>query len=215
MLLALDTATPSTSVALIHDGVVLANRAHRDPRRHAEVLAGFIDEVMTESRFALSDLAGIAVGVGPGAFTGLRVGLMTARALAMTLSVPVHGVVTLDALAFEARLQEPFAVVTDARRREVFWARYDRDGARVTGPSVDTPADVVAEVGHLPCVGAGATPFAEQFDDIREPDLPSAGALGLFASNSLANGGSLLPPDPLYLRRPDVSPASATKSVLK
>ena len=197
MLLALDTATPSTSVALIQDAEVLADREHRDPRRHAEVLAGFIDDVMTEAGFTLSDLDGIAVGVGPGAFTGLRVGLMTARALGMTLSVPVHGVVTLDVLAFEAQLREPFAVVTDARRREVFWARYDADGSRRAGPSVDSPATVVAEVGYLPCVGAAATPFAEQFDDVREPALPSARSLGLLASSLLANGKSLLPPDPL------------------
>lgn len=214
MLLALDTATPSTSVALLRDGQVLAEREHRDPRRHAEVLVGFIDEVMTESGFALADLDGIAVGVGPGAFTGLRVGLMTARALGMTLAVPVYGVVTLDALAFEAQLEEPFAVVTDARRREVFWASYDADGSRSAGPRVDTPGSVVAEVGHLPCVGAGATPFAELFDDVREPDLPSASALGLLAGSLLADRRPLLPPDPLYLRRPDVTPAGSAKSVL-
>jgi len=214
VLLALDTATPSTSVALIRHGQVLAERAHRDPRRHAEILVGFIDEVMTDSGFALGDLDGIAVGVGPGAFTGLRVGLMTARALGMTLAVPVHGVMTLDALAFEAQLPEPFAVVTDARRREVFWARYNADGSRSAGPSVDAPGTVVDEVGHLPCVGAGATPFAELFDDVRGPDLPSASALGLLASSLLANGKPLLPPDPLYLRRPDVTPAGAAKSVL-
>lgn len=215
MLLALDTATPLTTVALIRDGAVVAERSHHDPRRHAELLTCFIEQVMVESGSPLSDVGTVAVGVGPGAFTGLRVGLMTARVLGMTLSIPVRGVMTLDALAFAADLSEPFAVVTDARRSEVFWALYDGDGTRTSGPSVGSPSSVAAEVGSRPCLGAGATPFADQFVDVREPALPAAGAMGLLASQRISAGEALLPPDPLYLRRPDVAAATAPKSVLR
>ena len=173
-----------------------------------------VDAVLGEANIALSAVTDIVVGVGPGAFTGLRVGLVTARALGDALGVPVHGVVTLDALALESGLEEPFAVVTDARRREVFWATYSDAFTRDAGPIVAEPSDVASQLRGRPVVGANATPFADLFDDVRDPDLPAAGALARYAHRRLAAGRSLLPPEPMYLRRPDITPSSGPKSVL-
>lgn len=210
MLLAFDTATALTTVAIVHDGDVLAEQSHRDPRAHTEVLVPLIKQVAQDADVPLSGLDAIAVGVGPGAFTGLRVGLVTATALGLSLERRVVGVVTLDALAHQAEIDEPFVVVSDARRREVFWARYNASGIRTDGPTVGSPDAVAIQVAGSPCVGAGETPYADLFHDIREPGLPSAGHLGRLAERALNAGGPLLPAEPLYLRSPDVTVAPAT-----
>jgi tRNA threonylcarbamoyladenosine biosynthesis protein TsaB len=209
LLLALDTATPAVTVAVARDGVALATETVVDPRRHGELLAHGIDTVLKRAGVRPADLDAIAAGVGPGPFTGLRVGLMTARALGHALGVPVLGVCTLDVLAFEAArtlgAAGEFVVATDARRKEVYWARYV-DGARVEGPAVNRPAEV-AYGG--PVVGYGAVLHPEAFPDGRGPVHPSAGELAAFVSA----GGDTLAPDPLYLRRPDAVEPGARKRV--
>jgi tRNA threonylcarbamoyl adenosine modification protein YeaZ len=169
---------------------------------------------LDDSTLQLADVTAVAVGVGPGAFTGLRVGLVTARALGDALSIPVHGVMTLDAIAYASRVDCPFAVVADARRKELFWARYSSAITREAGPFVGKPDDVAEQVAGLPVVGAGATPFAEMFADVRSPELPNAGALGQLTHRRLLEGQPLLKPTPLYLRRPDVTASAGPKSVL-
>ncbi|MDH4353493.1 MAG: tRNA (adenosine(37)-N6)-threonylcarbamoyltransferase complex dimerization subunit type 1 TsaB [Actinomycetota bacterium] len=213
LLLAVDTATAATSVAVVADAEVLAERTHVDARGHAEVLAPLVREVLADCAVAMRSLAAVAVGVGPGAYTGLRVGLVTAQALGSALDVPVHGVVTLDALAAGSGLAGRFAVVTDARRREVFWALYDGPRSRARGPEAAAPDVVAVEVADLPVVGAGGTPFADRFADVRGPDLPSAGALGLVAAAELGSGAPPVPPVPLYLRPPDVAASRGPRPV--
>ncbi|MFJ2245810.1 MULTISPECIES: tRNA (adenosine(37)-N6)-threonylcarbamoyltransferase complex dimerization subunit type 1 TsaB [unclassified Streptomyces] len=206
LLLAVDTATPAVTVAL-HDGTsVVAESGQVDARRHGELLLPAVDRVLAEAGTALDAVTDVVVGVGPGPYTGLRVGLVTAAAFASALSVPVHGLCTLDGLAYaagRAGLEGPFAVATDARRKEVYWARYDDPRTRVTGPAVDRPADIAGELAGLPVVGAGAVLYPEAFPDAREPEHVSAGALAALAAERLAAGEELLPPQPLYLRRPD------------
>ena len=148
MLLAFDTASPLVSVALYDadgDGLVTEHLAER-PMKHAEQLAPLIELAMTTAGIVRQDLTAIAVGTGPGPFTGLRVGLITARTLAFVLDIPVYGVCSLDALAIEAvdtgAVTEDFVVATDARRKEVYLASYDSDGRRLEGPVVTRPADV-------------------------------------------------------------------------
>lgn len=124
----MDTATPAVTVAL-HDGTsVVAESGQVDARRHGELLLPTVDRVLAEAGTTLDAVTGIVVGVGPGPYTGLRVGLVTAATFASALSVPVHGLCTLDGLAYaageEAGITGPFAVATDARRKEVYWARY-------------------------------------------------------------------------------------------
>jgi len=220
IVLALDTSTALTSVALLRDGVVLAERDHLDARRHAEVLLPLIDAVVQESGLGRRDVTHVAVGVGPGAYTGLRVGVATATALGLGLGVAVHPVPTLDAMAAASGLTGPFGVVTDARRKELYWARYDvaeAAGASVLGsgsPGVGRPKEVAAALAGLPVVGAAATPFAAQFDDVREPSLPRASWVARLAAGAIGAGDAAGPVRPLYLRRPDVTlPAPAGRPV--
>ena len=210
MLLAFDTATPVVTVAL-HDGTdVVVERSSERPMKHGEHLAPLIDEVVREAGLVRQDLTAVAVGAGPGPFTGLRVGLVTARTLAFALDIPVYAVCTLDVLAVEAydtgAVSGDFLVATDARRKEVYVASYT-DGVRTDGPSVLKPA--VAASG-LPVVGEGAQLYPAAFPDAVGPARPSAGWLARVVAEERAE---LLDPDPLYLRRPDavVSATAAPK----
>ncbi len=197
LLLAFDTSTPAVTVAL-HDGAqVLVSHTVVDARRHGELLAPGIARVLADASRSASDLTGIAVGVGPGPFTGLRIGLMTARAMGDALNIPVTGVCTLDVIAAAIASEQPFLVATDARRREVYWATYDVSGTRVDGPLVERPADVE---WRGPTYGAGALMYPDAFADARQPEYPDAGVL---ASMVATGHAVVLPPDPLYLRRPD------------
>lgn len=207
LVLAFDTATPAVTVALCVDGEPLAESTVVDPRRHGELLAPGIEAVFAAAGHRLTEVEAIVVGVGPGPYTGLRVGLVTAQTLGHVLGVPVDGVCTLDALALDADLDGEYLVATDARRREVYWARYD--GAdRLDGPGVATAADLRWDG---PTVGLGAQLYPDALPDGREPLHPRAAAL----ARHLALGRPLLPPQPLYLRRPDAATPGPRKSVLR
>ncbi|MER6305242.1 tRNA (adenosine(37)-N6)-threonylcarbamoyltransferase complex dimerization subunit type 1 TsaB [Streptomyces sp. NPDC001739] len=205
LLLALDTATPAVTVAL-HDGErVLAESRQVDARRHGELLLPAVDRVLAEAGRKLDEVSAIIAGVGPGPYTGLRVGLVTAATFGAALDVPVHGLCSLDGLAHASGLTEPFVVATDARRKEVYWARYKDARTRLTEPAVDRPADIADQVAGVPAVGAGALLYDSVFTGVRRdaPEHQSAGALADLAAAKLAAGEQLLPPQPLYLRRPD------------
>lgn len=204
LLLALDTATPAVTVAL-HDGRdVIASAGQVDARRHGELLLPAVDRVLAEAGTRLDAVTGIVVGVGPGPYTGLRVGLMTADTFGLALGVPVHGLCTLDGLARAADLDGgPFVVATDARRKEVYWATYADSRTRLTGPAVDRPAEIAGRVAGLPAVGEGALLYPDTFPDAHEPRHGSAAALATLAAERLAAGEELPEPRPLYLRRPD------------
>lgn len=215
LLLALDTATPAVSVALLSREPaaagapaapsVLAQARQVDARRHGELLLPAVDQVLGEAGVKLSAVTDIVVGVGPGPYTGLRVGLVTAATFGAALDVPVHGLCTLDGIAYASGIEEPFVVATDARRKEVYWARYGDFRTRLTDPAVDRPADIAEQVAGVPAVGAGAALYADAFDGLRPdgPEHQSAAALGTLAAEKLARGEELPPPRPMYLRRPD------------
>jgi tRNA threonylcarbamoyl adenosine modification protein YeaZ len=212
LVLAFDTATPAVTAAL-HDGNrLLAERTTVDARRHGELLVPAIEAVLAASGAALRDVTAIVAGSGPGPYTGLRVGLMTAQALSSTAGAPAYGVCTLDALAYAAGLPGPFLVATDARRKEVFWASYEDSRTRTSGPAVDRPDDVPA---GLPVVGAGALMYAEILGPgrVTGPEYPLAGALAALAAERLAAGVPLDPPRPIYLRRPDARVPGPSKRV--
>ncbi|WP_406343022.1 tRNA (adenosine(37)-N6)-threonylcarbamoyltransferase complex dimerization subunit type 1 TsaB [Streptomyces sp. NBC_00648] len=203
LLLAVDTATPAVTVAL-HDGTdVVAETSRVDARRHGELLLPAVHQVLADAGLTLDAVTDLVVGVGPGPYTGLRVGLVTAATFGSVLGVPVHGLCTLDGLAYASGIQEPFVVATDARRKEVYWARYDDFRTRVSEPSVDRPADIAEQVAGAPVVGAGAVLYPEAFPDARGPEHQSAAALASLAAERLAAGAEFLAPVPLYLRRPD------------
>ncbi len=214
LVLGFDTATPAVSVAL-HDGErVIAGASALDGRRHSELLAPMIAKVMADVGAARDDLTAVAVGVGPGPYTGLRVGVVTARVLGSVLGLPVSGVCSLDVIAASAApasLGGEFLVAIDARRREVYWARYDAAGRRVTGPHVG-PASSIPDAASLAVAGAGGPLYPEAFGELTGPAYPDAGTLcGLVARP----GGQLrlLAPEPLYLRRPDAREPGPPKRV--
>lgn len=211
MLLAFDTATPRVTVAL-HDGEdVVAERVSARAMQHGEQLAPLIEQVLAEAGAVRQDLTAIAAGAGPGPFTGLRVGLVTARTLGLVLDVPVYAVCSLDVIAVEAvdtgQVRSDFLVATDARRKEVYVAAYDDQGARLAGPEVRLPADAASTA---PTAGQGPRLYPDAFPHAVGPELPGAGWLARTVAGERAE---LLDPEPLYLRRPDVMAPSTPKRV--
>ncbi len=229
LLLAFDTATPAVTVAL-HDGRrVLAQTVTVDARRHGELLAPSIAKVVADAGAEPGDLTAIVTGVGPGPYTGLRVGVVTARVFGRTLAIPVCGVCTLDVLAraaVPAAAGREFLAVTDARRKELYWGRYDGSGSRISGPAVSRPAEIPGGAG-LPVAGQAASLYPDELGEPIWREHPSAAVLAELAAERLnvagtglgesgaefsrpetgpsapRTGRALLPPEPLYLRRPD------------
>jgi tRNA threonylcarbamoyl adenosine modification protein YeaZ len=185
--LVLDTSTPAVTAGLVDldDLTVVAEAVEVDARRHGELLALNVRAVLTKGT---PDT--VVVGVGPGPFTGLRVGIVTAATFAEARGLPVAGVCSLDGLAAPGT-----GVVTDARRKEVYWARYDETGARVDGPHVTKPDEAREALAGLRVVGDGAQLYGFATEDA--PRYPQVAAL---ARASLTQH---LPLTPLYLRRPD------------
>lgn len=234
LMLAMDTATGLVGVAL-HDGSrVLAQEDVARPQAHAEHLAPAIQTVLRRAGARAADVTHVVAGTGPGPFTGLRVGLVTAATFAHALDVPVGGLCSLDAIAHEvwlAGLAGPrLLVATDARRREVYWAGYrlQESGVhRVHDPSVGKALELPSEVAGWPVAGRGPLLYPQAFgaDDAAIPAdgeppalaVPvldvSAGVLAHLAVTRLASGQGLGPLQPLYLRRPDATPQPQRKQV--
>ena len=204
VILAMDTATPAVTAGVLRlEGVeVLAERVTVDARAHAEQLTPNVLAALADAGLTVNDLDAVVVGCGPGPFTGLRVGMATAAAYGHALGVPVHGVCSLDAIGVETRGDA--LVVTDARRREVYWARY-RDGVRVDGPAVNAPTDVPADAHAV----AGSPEHAALFDLPRvSPVYPTASGLVRAVADWTAEPAPLVP---LYLRRPDAKPSPVAR----
>jgi len=227
--LGIETATSSVSVALAGDDGVLAFVEINGGRRHAEVLTPAIEFACKHAQIAVGDIGAIGVDIGPGLFTGMRVGIATAKAMAMALQVPLVGVCSLDLLAHPQRGSEHvIASVIDARKGEVFFALYLSGGGvsgdgeaeevrRVAEPTVGSIADfnaaVLARGQHTIALGDGAWRYRAEIDgDVTCVDLahPSAASLVHIARvralrSGLGADGTLAVDDvhPMYLRAPD------------
>jgi tRNA threonylcarbamoyl adenosine modification protein YeaZ len=215
LVVVLDTATPAitAAVAAVTGTVeILAERVTVDARAHGELLAPHLDAVLREAGVRPRDLAAVVAGVGPGPFTGLRVGLVTAAALADATNLPRYGVSTLDALGWAAPGR--VLVATDARRREVYWAAYD-NGTRIAGPSVGRPAELAVPDGVTAAVGDGALRYADVLGlPVRdEPRYPPAAGLVALAADRIRDKAPTEPLTPLYLRRPDAMEPLGRKAV--
>jgi tRNA threonylcarbamoyl adenosine modification protein YeaZ len=216
-MLAMDTATPAMTVAL-HDGSrVLAGQTTVSSRRHGELLAAMIEQVLVAGGATRGDLDAIAVGTGPGPYTGLRAGVVTARVLASALAVPAVGVCTLDVIARSAApaaAGHEFIVAADARRKEVYWARYSPTGERLGEPAVGLPAALAAQIpASCPVAGEGPELYPELAGKPIPPRYPDAGPLAEIAAQRLARGAPAGGPEPLYLRRPDAQVPGKPKRV--
>jgi tRNA threonylcarbamoyl adenosine modification protein YeaZ len=207
LVLGLDTST-MVHVGIARGDTVLATATVEDRMAHVEQLTPLVRRCVEAAGVATSDLDLIVVGLGPGPFTGLRVGVVTARVLAAVLGSTLRGVCSLDVIAAQYAAAFPtgeFVVATDARRREVYWARYAADGTRLGGPEVST----AAVVPRLPVVGPAADLYPGQLLSVDGPRVLDPG--------TLAVRGPWLPDagrDPLYLRRPDAAEPGRRKSVL-
>jgi tRNA threonylcarbamoyl adenosine modification protein YeaZ len=209
VLLAIDTSA-GTSVAVVdRDGGVLSEAGELDTRRHAEVIGRLIIRCLDESGIAVTDLSGVAVGMGPGPFTGLRVGIAAGQAFAFGAGKPVVRVVSHDAVAFDsysAGATGPLLVVTDARRKEVYWSAYSgADSAglpvRVAGPGLARPQELAAQVAGY-----------DTYTRLDAESIP-AGSLGMLAEGLFLHGREFSGPEPLYLRSPDVTVSAGPKRV--
>lgn len=207
--LAIDTST-TVRVAFARDGKVVWSGGSADRAQHVETLMELVRHDATRAGIRLADLDQIVVGVGPGPFTGLRVGVVTARVLGWSLGVPVRGVCGLDVVAAQwvgssSPPEGEFLAAVDARRKELYWARYSPARVRLAGPEVTRPTALPT----LPVAGPGALLYPEAPLAPGAPDDLDAGTMAVLA-DALPDAGLA----PLYLRRPDVSEPSAAKSVL-
>jgi tRNA threonylcarbamoyladenosine biosynthesis protein TsaB len=228
LVLGIDTATPQVGTAIGgHEGVIASAHAALG-RRHAESLAPQIEFVAAQAGVALSEIGAIAVDVGPGLFTGLRVGIATAKAMAHALQVPMIGISSLDLLAFPARFSSRLIAATiDARRAEVFSALYRQVPGgiqRITEPGVFTPDDLAGELLAQPddvvMVGDGALRYRDVFSELAHIEIaeegqayPSAASLVQLA-HARALREEFVPHwevEPLYLRKPDAEINWATR----
>ncbi|HEX2858130.1 MAG TPA: tRNA (adenosine(37)-N6)-threonylcarbamoyltransferase complex dimerization subunit type 1 TsaB [Propionibacteriaceae bacterium] len=215
--LGIDTST-DVCIGLARDGEPVASRRVDDRRAHAEHLQALIDRACADEGIALTDVGRVVVGLGPGPFTGLRVGIVTARTIAAlgggfpgTIAVP-KGVCSLDVVARQAVLgsEAPageFVVASDARRRELYWARYSPAGERIGEPQVGRP-DTLPD---LPVVGPGADLYADVLGPRVAPGPRALDAGVLAASIDVLPDAGI---EPLYLRKPDATVPSTRKSTL-
>lgn len=206
LVLAVDTST-DVRVGLARDGEVLVRRHVADTRAHLESLVPLIREALAEAGVGVPDLDLITVGLGPGPFTGLRVGIAAAQMLASVRNLPLHGVCSLDVVAAAAGRDDEFVVASDARRKELYWARY-RGAERFEGPHVSAPEDLPG----LPVIGPGVSAYADRLGERPQPDGPTTLDAGLMAAlgMTLPSAGT----QPLYLRRPDAAEPTRRKSTL-
>ena len=222
LVVVLDTSTPAVTAAVVRvtggEVEVLAQRRTVDGRAHGELLAPSVAAMLSQARVSVGELGAVVAGLGPGPFTGLRVGLVTAAVLGQALAIPTYGVCSLDGLG--ALTQGPVLAATDARRKEIYWALYS-DGVRVGEPAVGRAAEVATRLpagmvaAGIVAVGDGARLYADALGvPVRdEPRYPDAGALAALAADrvsSAAPGETLVP---LYLRRPDAVEPGVPKPV--
>lgn len=202
--LAIDTSV-GVSVAILRSNGELTQSQAVDHGMQGELTAELISEVVIDSGLDLGDITDVVVGVGPGPFTGLRVGLVTASVFAHAREIPIHGICSLDAIAFD--FAKPCVVVTDARRKELYWARYE--GKRIGEPQVSKPENLLAQFPDSEFVGPGAQLYPDLISG-KVSELKAGSLAKLFASGT----ARLVDISPMYLRKPDAVEPTNRKSVL-
>jgi tRNA threonylcarbamoyl adenosine modification protein YeaZ len=223
LILAVDTSSAQVSAAVVEvseAGEVkpLATRETVAANRHGELLAPSVHSVLETAGVGVADLGAVAAGLGPGPFTGLRVGVVTAATIADAVGIASYGACSLDAIARPHAGDGNLLVCTDARRRQVYWAVYDATGERLEGPDIAPPADVMEHArGRVTrVVGAGAHLYADIFAELSvdaDAGFPSAVQVAAIVAPKAQAGAPSDVLEPLYLRRPDAVPPAAPKAV--
>lgn len=220
--LVLDTATPAVTAAVVElTGAAVTVRSVRttvNPRAHGELLAPGIRAALAEAGVAMPELGAVVAGVGPGPYTGLRVGLVTAIAIGQVLGVPSYGVCSLDGIGGADPGPGRLVAATDARRHEIYWRVYEK-AMPVTEPAVDRPdvvAGRIAVLGVTRAAGEGAVRYADALGvPAGEPRFPDPLTLAGIAADRMRSGAPSEPLAPLYLRRPDAVVPAGRKPVLR
>jgi len=202
--LAIDTSV-GVSVAILRSNGELTQSQAVDHGMQGELTAELISQVVADSGLEISEITDVVVGVGPGPFTGLRVGLVTAAVFAHARNIPIHGICSLDAIALD--YTQPCVVVTDARRKELYWARYE--DKRIGEPQVSKPEDLLAQFPDSEFVGPGAQLYPD-FISGKVSELKAGSLAKLFATGT----AQLVDVSPMYLRKPDAVEPTTRKSVL-
>ena len=202
--LAIDTSV-GVSVAILRSNGELTQSPTVDHGMQGELTAELISQVVADSGLEISEITEVVVGVGPGPFTGLRVGLVTAAVFAHARGIPIQGICSLDAIAFD--YTKPCVVITDARRKELYWARYE--GKRIGEPQVSKPEDLLAQFPDSDFVGPGAQLYPD-FILGKVSELKAGSLAKLFVSGN----AQLVDVSPMYLRKPDAVEPTTRKSVL-
>jgi tRNA threonylcarbamoyl adenosine modification protein YeaZ len=193
MLLSIDSSS-GTSVAVVsREGVTLANQTSNDPRAHAELIGLLLEQALAEAGVTPSDITAVVMGVGPGPYTGLRVGMAAAQAFALSRSLPLYPVISHDGAGFESAAN--CVVVTDARRGEVAYSVYRQTPTpqRIVGPALTRPETLDQELGEYAALAR------------TEPAVSPADNLARVALSYLEHGWEFPSISPVYLRAPDVS----------
>lgn len=210
LLLGIDTSA-AISVGVIRGDQTLTKITRHEPRRHAELVAPLVAQAINDAGIDRTELEGIAVGVGPGPFTGLRIGLVTAQAMGYALNIPVYGVPSMDSLALAARdagIADELITICDARRGEVYWARYAPNSTTPhAGPDVEKLENL--DLSGAVTIGRMA-PNPVEVEGIDLLDAQAVNIARLVAQRKEA-GQSEFPTQPLYLRRPHVQMADHRK----
>lgn len=217
-LLALDTATAACSVAVWEDGIIRARQLRPMVRGQSEALMPMVVAVLAEAGLAFVDLDGVVATVGPGAFTGLRIGLAAARAMALAAGLPCLGVTTLEAVAANVpeaeRRGAALLVVLDAKRADVYAQVFSAALKPLGEPRAVLPAELpgLVPAGPLVVAGDAAVRAVEALVAAGIEARPSTGAgvpdaarVAAIAADRRLAGRPPLPPEPLYLRAPDVT----------
>ncbi|SDP13292.1 tRNA threonylcarbamoyl adenosine modification protein YeaZ [Actinopolyspora xinjiangensis] len=226
LVIALDTSTPAVTAGLVeladsrpHS---LAERVTVNPRAHGELLTPQLLDVLAEGGHQLGEVDAIVVGAGPGPFTGLRVGMVTAAALGHASGTRVYPVSSLDAIAARTDGDSPLLVLTDARRSEVYWATYGGRKAhgareRLTAPAVDRPEELPARLEGMRLEVAAGELASRHAADLGlravEPAYPTPEGIVAVAGDEVRSEADPAPLVPMYLRRPDAATPGPPKTV--
>lgn len=234
LILGIETSVEHVGVALGDSRGIRAHSMLASDRRHAESLTPMIQFVLQQADAEMADLSAVAVDVGPGLFTGMRVGMAAAQSIAWTLELPMVPVCSLDAVAMNADWSDDLVVAAlDARRGEVYWAVYRMRGSgaepqRLTEPVVSSPEDLAIHLAdrasHVVCVGSGFERYTEQFEQLTYAQLmgphaqfPSATHVVALAAHRIAADQTVSAADiqPMYLRAPDAEINWSTREAQK